>query len=88
MTNATLNGCPGFNKIIPEAEVVPFPDLPASAIMTSEDNLFTESISENKCLCVAFSESANLSHKNIILPGTIPPPPVLLDEATEFVDHV
>jgi 5'-3' exoribonuclease 2 len=89
LTDAASYGCPGFtgflrppltNEIIPEAEIVPSPDLPASAIMTSEDNLFTESISENKCLCVAFSEPAKLSHKSIILPGTIPPPPVLLDE--------
>ena len=45
--------------------------------MSSRDNLFTEGISENNCVCVAFSEPAKLSHKSILLPGTLLPPPSL-----------
>ena len=89
LTDAASYGCPGFsgslrpplsNEIIPENESVPAPKLSAKAIMSSEDNLFTEDIAKNVCLCVAFSEPAKLSHKSIMLPGTIPPPPSLKDE--------
>jgi hypothetical protein len=89
LTDAASYGCPGFtgslrpplgNEIIPESEVVPAPRISSKAIMTSDDNLFTEDIPENNCVCVAFSEPAKLSHKSIMLPGTHPPPPALTDE--------
>ena len=89
LTDAASYGCPGFsgslrpplgNEIILESEVIPAPDLSARAIMTSEDNLFTDAISKNNSLCVAFTEPPKLSHKSIMLPGTILPQPVLMDE--------
>merc|ERR1712238_435282 len=89
LTDAASYGCPGFtgslrpplgNEIIPSGEVVPSPKISSKAIMVSGDDLFTEDIAENNCYCVAFSEPAKLSHKSIVLPGTIPPPPSLTDE--------
>jgi len=89
LTDAASYGCPGFtgylrpplgNEIVSEDEVVPAPELPSKAIMSSRDNLFTEGISENNCVCVAFSEPAKLSHKSILLPGTLLPPPSLKEE--------
>ncbi|VEU36446.1 unnamed protein product [Pseudo-nitzschia multistriata] len=89
ISDAASYGCPGFtgflrpplgNEIIPESEVVAPPEISSKAVMTSEDNLFTDGISKNMCLCAAFSEPPKLSHKSILLPGTILPQPVLLDE--------
>jgi len=86
LTDAASYGCPGFtgslrpplsNEIIPEGQSVSAPQLSSKAVMSSEDNLFTEDIAENVCACVAFTEPAKLSHKSIMLPGTIPPPPAL-----------
>ena len=89
LTDAASYGCPGFtgslrpplsNEIIPEGQNVPAPKLSSKAIMSSEDNLFTEDIAQNDCACVAFTEPPKLSHKSIMLPGTIPPPPSLKEE--------
>ena len=89
LTDASSYGCPGFtgsfrpplgNEILPVGEVVPAPKIPSKAVMTSNDNLFVEDIPENNCYCVAFTEPAKLSHKSIVLPGTIPPAPALTDE--------
>jgi len=94
LTDAASYGCPGFsgsfrpplgNEIIAESEVIPAPDLSAKAIMTSEDNLFTEAISKNYSICVAFTEPPKLSHKSIMLPGTILPHPVLMDEDKRII---
>lgn len=81
--------CPGFtgslrlplsNEMITESQVVPAPHLSSKATMSSEENLFTDDISENNCLCLAFTEPARQSHKSIVLPGTQPPPPTLKEE--------
>lgn len=89
LTDAASYGCPGFtgllrpplsNEIIPEGQSVSAPQLSSKAVMSSEDNLFTEDIAENVCVCAAFTEPAKLSHKSIMLPGTIPPPPTLKEE--------
>lgn len=89
VTDAASYGCPGFtgllraplsNETIPEGQVVSCPTLSSKAVMSSEDNLFTEDIAQNESLCVAFTEPAKLSHKSIMLPGTIPPPPELKEE--------
>lgn len=89
LTDAASYGCPGFtgslrqplsNEIIAENEVIPAPKVSPKAVMSSDDNLFTEDISENNCICVAFSEPPKLSHKSIILPGTRPPLPTLKEE--------
>ena len=89
LTDAASYGCPGFtgllrpplsNEIMPEGQVVSAPKISSKTIMSSEDNLFTEDISKNNCICVAFSEPAKLSHKSIMLPGTQHPPPSLNEE--------
>ncbi len=89
LTDAASYGCPGFtgslrpplsNEIVPEGQNVPAPELSSKAVMSSDDNLFTDDIHENVCACVAFTEPAKLSHKSIMLPGTIPPPPELKEE--------
>eukprot|EP00535_Pseudo-nitzschia_heimii_P004017 CAMPEP_0197180772 /NCGR_PEP_ID=MMETSP1423-20130617/5265_1 /TAXON_ID=476441 /ORGANISM="Pseudo-nitzschia heimii, Strain UNC1101" /LENGTH=999 /DNA_ID=CAMNT_0042630893 /DNA_START=61 /DNA_END=3057 /DNA_ORIENTATION=+ len=89
LNDAASYGCPGFtgflrpplhNETMTEGQVISAPKISSKTIMSSEENLFTEDISENNCICVAFSEPAKLSHKSIMLPGSHPPPPSLNEE--------
>lgn len=92
--DAALYGCPGFtgslrqplgNEMVSEGQVIPAPKLSSKTIMSSEDKLFEEDISENNCICIAFSEPAKLSHKSLILPGTRPPPPLLQEQDKRII---
>lgn len=89
LTDAVSHGCPGFtgllrpplsNEIIPIGERILAPELSSQATMSSYDDLFTDDIANNSVYCVAFSEPTKLSHKSMVLPGTIPLPPVLKPE--------
>ncbi|KAL3911796.1 MAG: hypothetical protein SGILL_007143, partial [Bacillariaceae sp.] len=86
LTDAASYGCPGFsgslrpplsNETLPAGDVIPAPETPAHAQLTSHDSLFTDDIESNDCVCVAFSEPPRLSHKSILLPGVIQAAPVL-----------
>jgi len=57
--------------------IVSCPAASQKAEFTSLDNLFTEPLVGNDVLCVAFTNPLKLSHKSIIIPGAIPPPPSL-----------
>ncbi|CAJ1946064.1 unnamed protein product [Cylindrotheca closterium] len=82
------SACPGFvgavrpplsNEIHPVGDdtTVSCPAASQKAEFTSLDNLFTEPLVGNDVLCVAFTEPLKLSHKSIMIPGAVPPPPSL-----------
>lgn len=83
--------CPGFvgavrpplsNEIhsVGDDTTINCPIACQKAEFTSPDNLFTESLVGNDVLCVAFTEPLKLSHKSIMIPGAVPPPPSLSGE--------
>ena len=88
LTDSVSYGCAGFtgsvrpplsNEILPVDgdSRIQRPKGSAKADYTSHDNLFTEDIDTNLCVCVAFSEPPKLSHKSILLPAAVPPKPCL-----------
>ena len=85
------SACPGFvgavrpplsNEIhsIGDDTIISCPVACQKAEFTSSDSLFTEPLVGNDVLCVAFTEPLKLSHKSIMIPGAIPPPPSLSAE--------
>ena len=91
LTDTPSYGCAGFtgavrpplsHEIYPvdeDTKISP-PKAPAKVEYTSHDNLFTEDIDANACVCVAFSEPPKLSHKSILLPAAVPPKPSLTSQ--------
>ena len=88
LVDAAAYGCAGFtgsvrpplsNEIYPldGDQKIDIPNASSKVVFTSHDNLFTEQISGNESVCVAFTEPLKLPHKSVSLPGTIPLPPCL-----------
>ena len=91
LTDGSAYDCAGFtgsfrpplsNEIHPLDEEGPIeaPSASSKVKFSSQDNLFTEPIHTNECVCVTFTEPLKLSHKSILLPGAIPAPANLTDE--------
>eukprot|EP00980_Cylindrotheca_fusiformis_P026449 scaffold16189_cov125-Cylindrotheca_fusiformis.AAC.5 len=88
LTDGSSYGCPGFtgslrpplsNEIHPfdDNTVIQGPSTSSKSEFSSQDNLFTDPLYGNDILCVAFTEPLKMSHKSIMIPGAIPPPPSL-----------
>jgi hypothetical protein len=91
LIDAASYGCPGFtgavrpplsNEIHPldSDTVIQGPSTSEKSEFSSLDNLFIDPLYGNDTICVAFTEPLKLSHKSIVIPGAVPPPPSLTME--------